>query len=80
MAGVVPQLLLVDVSLPDGSGLELLADLHQQSPEPDILVLSSEELNERQQHLVTAALTKSRTSNEQLLSILKRLVHRPKTS
>lgn len=74
------QLVILDLKLPDGSGLELLADLHQQSPEPDILVLSSEELNERQQHLVTAALTKSRTSNEQLLSILKRLVHRPKTS
>lgn len=70
------ELVILDLQLPDGSGMELLPELHQLRHQPNILILSSDDFDEHQQHLVTAALTKSRTSNEQLLLTLKRLIRR----
>lgn len=40
MAGALPDLLLLDISLPDKSGLELIKDVHTLHPELPILVVS----------------------------------------
>ncbi len=67
-------LVILDISLPDGSGWELLPYLKTLKPEPPIIVLSGTELSSAQQSMVQAALIKARTSNEDLLNTLKCLL------
>ncbi|MES2408144.1 MAG: PAS domain S-box protein [Pseudomonadota bacterium] len=67
-------LVILDISLPDGSGWELLPYLKTLQPEPPIIVLSGTELSHTQQSMVQAALIKARTSNEDLLNTLKCLL------
>ena len=67
-------LVLLDLGLPDGDGLELLADIHQLYPGLPVVVLSSSELSSDQLQLVQAALAKSRTDTQHFLDILARLL------
>ena len=60
-------LILLDIGLPDGSGLELLTCLNQQpTPPTPIVIFSAQEVDMETAHQVAAVLIKSRTSNENL--------------
>ncbi|HEY0844690.1 MAG TPA: PAS domain S-box protein [Noviherbaspirillum sp.] len=67
-------LILLDLILPDGHGSELLASLPPRNATTPVVVFSVEEANQPMADSVHAALVKSRTSNEQLLSILHGLI------
>jgi CheY-like chemotaxis protein len=82
LAGHCPDLVLLDLALPDGSGLELVEDLRKLSPfSPPILVFSATEPPRDRTSLLAKALLKSRTSNTELrasvLSLLKLRPERP---
>lgn len=68
-------LILLDLLLPDGHGSELLGSLPARNAATPVVVFSVEEANQPMLDSVHAALVKSRTSNEQLLSILHDLMH-----
>ncbi len=57
-------LVILDIGLPDGSGLDLLP----------LIIFSAEEVGEKIPGQVEAALVKSRTSNEELLSTIRSLI------
>lgn len=67
-------LILLDLVLPDGHGSELLCSLPPRNAATPVVVFSVEEANQPMADSVHAALVKSRTSNEQLLSILHGLI------
>jgi PAS domain S-box-containing protein len=68
-------LVVLDVSLPDGSGLDLLSHLDRQLPLVPVLIFSAHELNAASAKTVSAALVKSRTSNRQLREVIASLLH-----
>ncbi len=71
-------LLILDIGLPDGSGLELLPALRKATGTPiPSLVFSAHEISPRLANTVTAALLKSKTSNEQLVQRVRQLLQRP---
>ena len=63
-------LVLLDLSLPDGSGWELLPLLRQQTPAPRVIILSGIELSRAEAGKVEAALLKSHVSPHALLEAL----------
>ncbi|HEV3028901.1 MAG TPA: ATP-binding protein, partial [Planctomycetota bacterium] len=72
-------LLLLDVGLPDGSGLELLPALRKNTSKPiPSLVFSAHEMSPRTSKYVSAALLKSKTSNEELVRRIRSLLPEPK--
>ena len=64
-------LVMLDISLPDGNGLDLLEGL---DPMSRVLVFSGRETGRDLNQRISEVLTKSRTSNEQLLSTIKTLL------
>lgn len=66
-------LVILDIGLPDGSGLELLATIDAMRPSPRVVVFSAQDLENGMVHEVAAALTKSRSSNEELLEKIRAL-------
>ena len=64
-------LVIIDISLPDGSGLELLEQIGRDCP---IVLFSGQETKMDFNNKVAATLTKSRTSNEELILTVKRLL------
>ncbi|HJM48341.1 MAG TPA: response regulator [Alphaproteobacteria bacterium] len=67
-------LLVLDLSLPDGSGLTLLPDLRRHMPLVPVLVFSAHESGAEVAREVAQVLVKSRTSNDQLLAAIKTLI------
>ncbi|WP_397449306.1 response regulator [Pseudomonas sp. NA-150] len=67
-------LILLDLTLPDGNGLELLEELHLRHPGLPVVVLSAQELSNKQLALVEAALAKSRTDAQHFVNLLRRLL------
>jgi signal transduction histidine kinase/DNA-binding response OmpR family regulator len=67
-------LILLDLGLPDGNGLELLEELHFRHPGLPVVVLSAQELSADQLLLVEAALAKSRTDARHFVNLLRRLL------
>ncbi|MBV8939545.1 MAG: response regulator [Alphaproteobacteria bacterium] len=69
-------LIILDVSLPDGSGLDLLSRLNQLALEPTpVLVLSADDVAEDVQQKVVASLVKSRISEKQIAHIIKSFIN-----
>jgi len=67
-------LILLDIGLPDGSGLELLTYLSQQpTPPTPIVIFSAQEVDMETARQVAAVLIKSRTSNESLRNTIASL-------
>ena len=62
-------LVLLDLTLPDGSGSELLAEIRALDPRPRVVIFSA---SETPVEGADEILVKSRTSNEQLLRALQR--------
>lgn len=68
-------LLLLDVGLPDGSGLDLLGELpNTPNRAVPVLVFTANELTADRARQVNAALIKSKTSHEDLLATITRLL------
>lgn len=66
-------LVLLDLGLPDGSGRDLLHSINAIVPPPSVLVFSGTEVPADVEAAVSATLLKTATSNEQLLSTIRRL-------
>lgn len=66
-------LVILDISLPDGSGLDLLPLLSASMPAMPALIFSAQEVESGMAHEITSALVKSRTSNEKLLETIRTL-------
>ena len=74
LAAETYSLVVLDIGLPDGSGWELLPQLKMLDPEPPVIVLSGTEASSAQLAEVHSTLVKSRTSNQDLLDTIKRLI------
>lgn len=69
-----PDLVILDLGLPDGSGLELLGDLNNdQGRTTPVIVYSAQEMDTALADRVDAVLTKSRTSLARLARTVRRL-------
>ena len=64
-------LVILDLGLADGSGVELIDELKGRCP---VVIFSAQVPGREISAQVTAALTKSMTSNEQLLATIKKLL------
>ena len=64
---------VLDVSLPDGSGWELLPLLRTLKPPPPVIVLSEVECTAEQRQAVHAVLIKSANTVDELLALLRKL-------
>ncbi len=67
-------LVILDIRLSDGNGLELLKEINALEPRPRVLVFSGSELNADLAGDVDAVLVKSKTTNEQLVEAISRLL------
>lgn len=66
-------LVILDLSLPDGSGLELIDEIEANCP---VVIFSGHELSGEVSAQVVAALTKSKSSNAELLATIKHVLNR----
>ena len=64
--------MLLDLGLPDGNGLSLLEQI---DPRSQVLVFSGKESSSAISNRVAESLTKSKTSNEELLATIRKLIH-----
>jgi PAS domain S-box-containing protein len=69
-------LVILDITLGDGSGLDLLPLLHQSGRKPPVILYSATEPSREISDLVEGALVKSRDSVEQLLASVRSLAGR----
>lgn len=73
------QLLILDLSLPDGSGLHLLKKLQEEGRATKVMLLSASEVNDKVRGMVDLALVKSRVSEDKIIDdILMLLAHQIK--
>ena len=68
-------LVLLDVELTDGSGLDLLKDLPDLEYTPPVVVFSATDIGNDVSGLVKAALVKSRESRKELINIIMSVIH-----
>jgi len=66
-------LIILDIGLPDGSGLDLLPLINQHKPLIPVIIFSAQAVAPDILQQVDAALVKSQVSNEQLVSKIKEL-------
>lgn len=69
-------LAILDISMPDGSGLDLLPELNRAVPATPVMVFSASEVMHEDLRGIKCALVKSRTNNAQLLETIKQLIHK----
>lgn len=67
-------MVLLDIGLPDGSGLDLLEDINKLSPAPQVVIFSAQDVSQQYIRQVAAVLSKSKTSNQELLETIKQFV------
>ncbi|WP_239190909.1 Tar ligand binding domain-containing protein [Candidatus Nitrotoga sp. HW29] len=67
-------LVILDLTLPDGSGQELLPLLNGATPPIPVMVFSAREVEREKIQNVASLMVKSRTSDAQLLVTIKRLI------
>ncbi|ABE46702.1 response regulator [Polaromonas sp. JS666] len=67
-------LVLLDLTLKDGSGWELLSTIEALDPAPPVVVFSASKLNMMESQRVEAVLVKADTSNEELIRVLQRVL------
>ena len=63
-------LVLLDINLPDGSGLDLIEDIEQLEPQPQVVIFSAMDVSDKYANRVEAVLVKSQTNNAKLLQVL----------
>jgi DNA-binding response OmpR family regulator len=69
-------LVILDIALGDGSGLDLLPLLHRSGRKPPVILYSATEPSREISDLVEGALVKSRDSVDQLLASVRSLAGR----
>lgn len=69
-------LVLLDIGLPDGSGLDLLPLLHNDEYQIPVVIFSAQDVPEYVASQVMATLIKSKTNNENLKRQIKRAIHK----
>jgi signal transduction histidine kinase/DNA-binding response OmpR family regulator len=67
-------LVIVDVGLPDGSGLDLLGELRHLPKPPPVLIFSASDYDAGTARHVAASLVKSRTENRELHETIRHLI------
>ena len=67
-------LILLDLSLPGGSGWDLFADINALPLRPPVVVFSATDVADGDDRGAVAILVKAQTSNEQLLSTIRRVL------
>ncbi|WP_126455931.1 PAS domain S-box protein [Sulfuriflexus mobilis] len=67
-------LVLLDIGLPDGSGLDLLDAIEQHLAPPRVVVFSAYDITQEYADKVSAVLIKSRTDNQQLLDVISQTI------
>lgn len=67
-------LIILDIGLPDGSGLELLEEIEQGVQAPKIVIFSAYDVAQEYAEKVNEVLLKSTTSNLQLIEVVKSLM------
>ncbi|MCK2148102.1 PAS domain S-box protein [Marinobacter alexandrii] len=67
--------IVLDITLPDGSGWDLLPEIRARQPEARVLVLSGTELTADEAHKVESVLLKSQVSPSDLLEALNKRIH-----
>jgi len=67
-------LVLLDINLKEGSGWDLLTDIEALESPPPVVVFSAMEATRSQAARATAVLVKAKTSNEELLATLRRVL------
>jgi len=78
LARRTPDLVILDLSLGDGSGLELLADLNDEAGRPiPVLVFSAHDPEQLVLGRVAQVMTKSKTSLTSLAEAVKRMISSP---
>jgi PAS domain S-box-containing protein len=70
------ELVILDVSLPDGAGWDLLNSIKGMDNPPPILIFSASDVGVVEAQRVTTALVKSRTSNDELAATIKQLLQK----
>ncbi|HEY8572833.1 CHASE3 domain-containing protein [Phenylobacterium sp.] len=75
-----PDLVILDIALPDGSGLDLLPDLQRSGTSPPVIIYSGQEIDSAVIHKVEAVLTKSRVSFDALTRTVKKLARPVETA
>ncbi|MGO1075489.1 response regulator [Inquilinus sp. CA228] len=68
-------LVIIDVGLPDGSGLDLLETINARTPREPVLIFSAQDSSASYASAVSASLVKSRTDNEQLHQTITDLIN-----
>jgi DNA-binding NtrC family response regulator len=71
------ELAILDIGLPDGSGLDLLPLLNSAVPPTTVILFSAREPDDVDLQAVRGALVKSRTSNRALLETIRRSLKLP---
>jgi PAS domain S-box-containing protein len=69
-------LVMLDIGLPDGTGLDLLPHLHETGPLTSVVLFSAHEVSAAEASSVDAVLVKTRTSNEKMLSTIAGLINK----
>jgi len=67
-------LVLLDIGLPDGSGLDLLQTIADLDYPPEVLVFSADDIQVNDLAQVTESLVKSKTTNEQLINKINSII------
>ncbi|MDP9128606.1 MAG: PAS domain S-box protein, partial [Pseudomonadota bacterium] len=70
-------LVILDVALPDGNGLGLLADMNDHAPPIPVLILSASEIPLEVHHQVAAAMVKARMSETKIVETILSLIYSP---
>jgi DNA-binding NarL/FixJ family response regulator len=66
---------LLDVGLPDGSGLDLIPDIQHEQPYAAIVILSGDDVSKEKHNTVEAVLLKNRLTTEQLVNVIQSRIH-----
>jgi DNA-binding response OmpR family regulator len=69
-------LILLDINLPDGSGLEIIDQMKQDKIDTPVVIFSSEDVGSETVEQVKAVLQKTRVDNEQLLQTIQAYLSR----
>ena len=71
-------LVLLDVGLPDGSGLDLLSELKNNGNPIPVVIFSAQDIPKNVASQVMAILTKSKTNNDKLIAQIHAVINRKK--
>ncbi|MDH5387577.1 MAG: response regulator [Gammaproteobacteria bacterium] len=71
-------LVLLDIGLPDGSGLDLLETIEQQAVPPRVVIFSANDVTEEHANKVNAVLVKSKTDQFRLAEVINRVINQGK--